>query len=360
MRSIAPLGFAETWDNVGLLVGSRQARVSHMMLTIDCTDEVIEEAVDSGAQMLVTYHPIMFHPINRITDDDQMGRLLLRALHHDLAIYSPHTALDAAPGGVTDWLADAVGSGYRRPLIPHETVARNQQVKIVSFVPAEAAERLRDALAHAGAGRIGQYTQCAFMSPGIGSFRGDPESRPAIGDAGALEHVEELRLEMVCSQSALPSLIATLREFHPYEEPAFDLYDLHPIPEQDIGAGRKVVLDQPATVGEIATRLKKHLKIGRVKVTDADKPVNVVGLVPGAGASLVETACAEECDLFVTGEMTHHQALAAELQGCSVILTGHTNSERGYLPLLRERLIAAVDGLSIDISVRDRTRFEVI
>lgn len=360
MKNIAPLGFAEEWDNVGLIVGSRAMDVTKMMLTIDCTDEVIEEAVAAGAQMLITYHPIMFHPVKRITDDDQMGRLLLRAMHHDLAVYSPHTALDAAPGGVTDWLADAVGSGYRRPLIPHETLPPSQAVKIVSFVPAEAAERLRDALAHAGAGRIGQYTQCAFMSPGIGSFRGDPGTRPAIGDAGALEHVEELRLEMVCSESALPSLIATLREFHPYEEPAFDLYHLHPVPEQDIGAGRKIVLDQPATVGEIANRLKSHLNISRAKVTDSEKEVNVVGIVPGAGASLVNTACDQGCDLFVTGEMTHHQALAAELRGCSIILTGHTNSERGYLRVLRERLLEAVDGISIDISQRDRTRFEVV
>ena len=156
-------------------------------------------------------------------------------------------------------------------------------------------------------------------------------------------------------------MVATLRQFHPYEEVPFDLYPLTPVPDLDAGVGRRVVLDQPATVGSIGELLKKHLRINRLKMTNPERTVGVVGFVPGSGADLIDTAIREAgCELFVTGEMKHHAALRAELMGCSIILTGHTNSERGYLPVLRERLTERVEEVEFIISKMDRSRFEVI
>ena len=361
LRDIAPLHFAEDWDNVGLLIGRSERMVTRAMLTIDLSEEILDEAIDQQVDFIVTYHPVLFRPVNRITDADPEGRLLLATMNNRISVYSPHTALDAAAGGVTDWLADAIGSGYRRPLVPHEHLPSTAEVKVVTFVPHDAVDRVRDALATTGAGKIGEYDHCSFSTPGTGSFRGGEGTHPIVGEPGQLEAVPEMRLEMVCSRTALPVMVATLRQFHPYEEVPFDLYPLTPVPDLDAGVGRRVVLDQPATVGSIGELLKKHLRINRLKMTNPERTVGVVGFVPGSGADLIDTAIREAgCELFVTGEMKHHAALRAELMGCSIILTGHTNSERGYLPVLRERLTERVEEVEFIISKMDRSRFEVI
>jgi len=361
MQDIAPLEYAESWDNVGLLIGRRADPVKHIMLTIDFTEEILAEAIELGADLVLTYHPIMFKPIQSITYADTYGRALLTTMRNGLAVYSPHSALDAAEDGITDWLADMVGSGYRRALIPFKSVSSRGQIKIVTFVPTDAADRLRDALASAGAGRIGEYEQCSFTSPGTGTFRGSEESHPTVGEPGQLVQTDEVRLEMICpSPKTLALLVTTLKQFHPYEEPAFDLYPLESVPSLHIGTGRKIVLDQPSTVGEVARDLKDHLGIAFTKVTDPDTEVTIIGIIPGSGSSVLDTALEQGCDLFITGEMSHHHAIVAESQNCSVILTGHTNSERGYLPILEKRINEKQPDLITSISKVDRSRFSVM
>lgn len=359
MERLAPPAYAETWDNVGLLVGDRAAPVTQTLLTIDFTEDVWREAVAAKADAVIAYHPLMFKPVQRLTGETAHGRVLLGAIRTGMAVYSPHTALDAAPDGMTDWLADAVGQGYRRPLAPHESLPASRAVKIVTFAPLDAVDRLRDALASVGAGHIGAYELCSFSVTGTGTFRGGATTRPAVGQAGVLERVEEARLEMVCPAAALHLVVAALRQFHPYEEPAFDLYPLRPAPLPNVGAGRRVVLDHPASVDEIAARVKAHLGIGFVVSTDPRRMAHNVAVVPGAGATLLEVALAQDCDLFITGEVTHHQALAAFSRGCSLILTGHTNSERGYLPILARRLVELLPSVEFRVSRVDRSLFEV-
>ncbi|MBL1218793.1 MAG: Nif3-like dinuclear metal center hexameric protein [Planctomycetes bacterium] len=360
MERIAPLRYAEDWDNVGLLIGDREDSVNRAMLTIDFTEEILAEAIEKKADLVITYHPVMFRPVQRITADNVAGRLLLHTMSHGIQLYSPHTALDATPGGVTDWLTDAIGTGYRRPLTPYQNLPENRQVKIVTFVPTNAADRLRDALASAGAGRIGDYEQCSFNVTGKGTFRGSQDTNPTVGRPGQLEVADEVRIEMVCAVKGLSILISTLKQFHPYEEPAFDLYPLHPIPSHKSGAGRRVVLDQPATVADVAVRLKDHLNIASAKITSPAREVKVIGIVPGSGSSVLDTAIEQGCDLFITGEMSHHRALEAEGLGCSIILTGHTNSERGYLPILADRLSADLPDLNTFVSETDRSRFTFV
>lgn len=360
MESLAPLAFAAPWDNVGLLVGRREAPISRVMLTIDLTAAVLDEAVSQRIDLICTYHPVMFKAIKQITGSRADGEVLLRAIKAGVAVYSPHTALDAAEGGLTDWLADAVGQGYRRPLVVSESLPPTQELKVVTFAPADVIDRLRDVMASAGAGRIGHYDHCSFVASGTGTFRGDASTHPAVGAKERFERVEEQRLEMVCPASSLHVLISTLKQFHPYEEPAIDVYPLRAIPLAKVGGGRKVVLDQPATVGDLAERLKKHLGIDAVKSTDPAKTVRQVALVPGSGGDFVETALAQECDLFITGELTYHVALSAWTRGCAVILTGHANSERGFLPILAGRLAERLDGVDVIMSRADRTFFEII
>jgi dinuclear metal center YbgI/SA1388 family protein len=366
MQSIAPLSLAESWDNVGLLVGSADRELAGpVLLAIDLTEKVLAEAVAAQASAIVSYHPPLWEPIKRITGETPRGRIILGAIEKGIAIYSPHTALDATPGGVTDWLCEGLSGGSEgkiagdcRALLPHLRREESQQVKIVTFVPEANIEEVRNALASGGAGIIGAYRVCSFAAAGEGTFLGDESTLPTVGKAGRLERVRELRLEMVCSRAALPVAMEVLMNFHPYEEPAVDIYDLLPRPERHAGPGRRLVLDQPATLAHLAERLKKHLGITVVNiagVSEQDRPVSSIGVCPGSGSSLVAAAKTDQCEVFVTGEMKHHEMLDALNSGVSLIIAGHTNTERGYLPRLAKKLEAGLPGVRTIVSRTDRS-----
>lgn len=372
MERIAPLRFAEDWDKVGLQVGSAAAPLAGpVLLTIDLTERVIDEAVGIGAAAVVSYHPPIFKALDSVTDRSPKERIVLTAARAGIAIYSPHTALDAAPGGVTDWLCEGLSAsgevgriaGDCRALEPHADARGDHRVKIVTFVPERDIEKVRNALASAGAGRIGEYSLCSFSTPGAGTFLGSDASSPAVGESGRLETVAERRLEMICPRPAVALALETLRRFHPYEEPAIDVYDLAPQPVRNVGAGRRLVLDQPATPRELGQRLRAFLGNARVQLAllgDQDKPVEILGVVPGAGESLASLARREGCQMFVTGEMRHHSVLASLHDGLHVLLAGHTNTERGYLPRLAARLKEELSGLETRISTRDRDPLVVL
>lgn len=372
MQSIAPLDYAEDWDKVGLLVGdSARAVRGPVLLTIDLSEAVMNEAIQLEAGAIIAYHPPIFEPLARITDATPRQRVILRALEHYIAIYSPHTALDAIPHGVTDWLCEGLSgstkpghiAGDCRALSPNEHLPQSQQVKIVTFVAAKEVETIRNALASAGAGRIGKYQVCSFTTEGTGTFLGDASTNPTVGSAEHLESVREARLEMVCSKSALPLALEILRKFHPYEEPAIDVYELKPQPKRGAGAGRRLTLDKPISIHDLAVRLKAWVGRDQVRYAlaasdtgvHADKHVSIIGVVPGAGGSLSRLARTEGCEVFVTGEMKHHDVLGALNAGMSVILGGHTSTERGYLPRLREEMIKRSPGLNVIVSSVDKT-----
>jgi len=366
MQTIAPLELASSWDNVGLLLGSGEHPLrGPVLLTIDLTERVLAEAIAMKASAVISYHPPIWEAIKRITADTPRGRILLGAMAAGIAVYSPHTALDAAPGGMTDWLseglsggADGTVAGDSRAIEPHIARSPTEQVKIVTFVPERSVDAVRSALATAGAGIIGEYQVCSFSTLGTGTFFGNDKSTPAIGQAGRLEHVPELRLEMVCSKAALALALETLSRFHPYEEPAVDVYELLGRPQRHHGPGRRVVLDQPATITQLAERLKKHLGIQVVNValaSEHDHPLTHIGVCPGSGASLAAAARADGCEVYITGEMQHHDVIAALHSGLSLILAGHTNTERGYLPRLARKLSTMLAGVEFRVSGVDKS-----
>ncbi len=365
MESIAPTSCAEPWDNVGLLIGRDEDELrGPALLTIDLTEPVLEEANRVGAGAVVAYHPPIFSSLKRLTGASGRQRVVLEAIRSGVAVYSPHTALDAVAGGVTDWLADGLlggdvgGGADRRPLAPWSEQSSSEQMKIVTFVPESSADDVRSGLAASGAGLIGAYRQCSFNVRGWGTFFGDEGTNPAVGEAGRLERAEEVRLEMVCSRKALPLALAMLNQLHPYEEPAVDVYALEGKPHRTVGSGRRLVLDQPTGLEELAGRLKSHAGARVVKVAPAGRSaVDKVGVVPGSGASLADAARADGCELFVTGEMKHHEVVAQVEAGMAVMLLGHTTSERGYLPTLASRLGEALPGLETRVSEEDRTPF---
>jgi len=373
MESIAPLAHAEPWDRVGLQLGVPDRAIGgSVMLTIDLTQRVLDEAIERGAGALIVYHPPIWNPLTKLTDETHTERLVRGAAEAGLALYTPHTALDAAPGGVTDWLCEGLSSprgeaaageirGDCRALVPGTGGQSSREVKIITFVPRDEVDQVRNALGSAGAGGIGRYMLCSFASPGEGTFLPQAGANPTIGEIGSLERVEEVKLEMVCARRALPLVVETLKHFHPYEEPAYDIVELVPEPLRRTGAGRRLVLDQPVTMGELVDRMKGHLDRARMRYALAgdDTPIRTIGVVAGSGGSFVDRARDEGCDAFVTGEMTHHEILAARQSGVSILLAGHTNTERGYLPRLAHRLHEIHPENDFVISEQDRDHITV-
>ncbi|HEV8247095.1 MAG TPA: Nif3-like dinuclear metal center hexameric protein [Polyangiaceae bacterium] len=351
LESLAPLSFAESWDNVGLLVEpelpSEGRPISRVLFTIDLTKAVLDEAERLAVELVVAYHPVIFKGLMRVRASQASETVVAGALARGIAVYSPHTACDAAPAGVNDWLAQAVGPGVVTPLVSAQRCTPGDEYKLVVFVPAESADTLRHALARAGAGVIGAYSDCSFNLQGTGTFFGHEGTDPAVGTAGKLERVDELRLEMVCHGRSLPGVARAIEEAHPYEEPAWDLYPLAPKPALGFGMGRAVELSEPAPLGELAARVKRHLGLDWLRVAACKRhaegaAIRRVAVCAGAGRSLFERAAG--FDLYLSGELGHHDVLAKNADGASVILCEHGNSERGFLPHFAARLARASEG----------------
>jgi dinuclear metal center YbgI/SA1388 family protein len=353
LERLAPLSLAEEWDNVGLLLEPSAAAlrpIKRVLLCIDLSERVLDEALATSADFLVAYHPPLFRGLKRLRASAADERVLLRALEAGLGVYSPHTALDAARGGVNDWLAGAFGPGRSTPLVAHASAA-SAEFKLVVFVPRPQVAALRHALAsELGAGVIGNYSECSYELDGRGSFFGSDAASPHVGSRGQLELVDEVRLEMRCPSSAVPGLARVIAAHHPYEEPAWDLYPLISTPSASspaLGAGRLLELATPISLMDAIARLKAHLGVATLRVAssgphDAGMPITRVAVCAGAGGSLFEKV--HSAELFVTGEMRHHDVLAKVRQGASVLLSEHTHTERGFLPNFARQLEAASRG----------------
>jgi dinuclear metal center YbgI/SA1388 family protein len=353
MEKIAPTRNAESWDNVGLIAGDPRQQVSAALLVIDYTDEVAREREGLGCNLVIAYHPPIFQAVRRLTAEN----LVYDAIRRGVAIYSPHTALDVAEGGTNDVLCDVMGVARRSPLKLAETKAT--QYKLVTFVPENALEAVSRALFQAGAGRIGQYTSCSFRSPGTGTFFGEEGTNPAVGQSGKLEVTQEVRVETVVPIAKIAAVIEALRKSHPYEEPAFDLNQLAAAPE-GVGQGRVGEFDQPVNRSELIERIKRGLELSHLLVAGPiDGAVTRVAACAGACGDLLDDAMRQKAELYLTGEMRHHDAIKAARAGLTVVCTLHSNSERVTLRRLKSRLEEALPGLAVHLTRADRDPFAI-
>src|SRR5437762_1706799 len=217
LERFAPTGRAAEWDNVGLILGERSANVTRIVTCLTVTPPVVEEAITSGANLIVTHHPMLFRPVQKLTDATPEGRMVLALLRAGIAVYSPHTSFDNCAGGINDLLAEKLGLTEVRPLRPYEGA---RQCKIVVFVPDSDLAKVSDAMFAAGAGQIGQYSQCSFRLAGTGTFFGSDAANPTVGEKGRREEVAEWRLEAICPEPDVEAAVAAVRQAHSYEEPA--------------------------------------------------------------------------------------------------------------------------------------------
>ncbi len=325
LRRFAPLELAEEWDNVGLLLGDSATQVRKVMTCLTVTPASAAEAVDEGAKLIVAHHPVLFKPTQRLTSENSDGRLLLPLLKAGVAIFSPHTAFDNTAGGINDILCRRIGLSNVQPLRRNSDLAK---CKIVVFVPDKDLGRVSDALFSAGAGVIGEYSQCSFRLAGSGTFFGSEEAKPTLGQKGRREEVSEWRLEVVCPEERVADAIRAMRKAHSYEEPAFDVYPLKPLPALG-GAGRVGDLPKPEALDAFARRVGQVLRAKGVQVIgESNRKVRRIAVACGAGGSFVGDCRQAEADVFLTGELRFHDQLAAEARGLAVVLPGHYATER--------------------------------
>ncbi|GAF76375.1 unnamed protein product [marine sediment metagenome] len=359
LDDIAPPALAQSWDNVGMLIGDRSAKCQRILLCIDLTPPVLDEAISNKCQFIVSYHPPLFQPITRIVaHSSDTDAIIHRAIKHGIATYSPHTALDAAEGGTNDVIA---GLCKLTEVEPFEFVATGKcEYKVTTFVPPGQLDKVASAMFDAGAGHIGDYQQCSYRTRGEGTFFGTQSTHPRLGRKGRLERVAETRLEMLCPDRCLPEVIAALRQSHPYEEPAFDIYPLHP--EPIAGIGRVGQLPPATTLGSLAQSLYKatQSKVMTIVGPSRTKICRAAVCVGAAGREPLEKSRSADCDVIVTGEIRHHDALTILRNHKTAIALGHWESERPVLKPLAKRLTTMLEGISIIISKRDTGPFNVL
>lgn len=301
--------WAQDWDAVGLTCGDPSAPVRRVLLAVDPTLAVADEAIAWGADVLLTHHPLLLRGIHSIATSSSKGVVLHRLVRSNVALLTAHTNADSADPGVSDALASALGLVEVRPLAP----MTESLDKIITFVPHDRTDAVLDALASAGAGRIGNYDRCGYLSEGTGTFRPLPGATPAVGEVGTVEQVPETRLEMVLPRQSRAAVVAALRRAHPYEEPAFDVVELAGFDARR-GLGRVGRLVEPETLEDFVGRVAAALPptVAGVRASgDPDRLVSAVAVCAGAGDSLLSTAARAEVDAFVTADLRHHPATEA-------------------------------------------------
>lgn len=375
-RRVASEMLAEDWDQVGIHLAGNGKPIKKALMCIDLTPAVLDEAIQQKCQLIVAYHPPIFHPLKRLADRDWKEKMLAKAVRKGIAVYSPHTALDAVRPGMNDWLCEGLGKAGTRWSIGSPKEGPSGKYKVVVYVPHEEADSVRKAMFDAGGGSIGRYHDCSFNLDGTGTFTGEKGTNPTIGKPGKPEQVEETRIEMVCDRYFLPYALKACRAAHPYEEPAIDVFQLMrepPLEEEEQTPGRVIVLDYPVPAKTLVSRVKRVLGQKKIKASipqvygdpmyrEDGEPSNVIQTIAvcvGAGGSLFEKY--PLADAYITGEMQHHQILDLYQQGKVVILAGHTNTERPFLKNYRQALIDA-GGAKIDwhISEADRAPMYII
>ena len=358
LEQIAPIALAQSWDNVGLLAGDPNAVVRRVMLCIDLMPAVVAEAIDADVQLIVAYHPPIFKPMARLlANSRETDSQVFDCIAAGIAIYSPHTAYDAAEGGTNDVIAELCGIDPRT-CEPLEFVDQpgKRSCKLVIFTPISATERVAEAVSSAGAGVIGEYRRCSFRVPGTGSFQGSDATQPAVGQAGVYEQVDEIRLETVVPHGGLPAVIDALRASHPYEEPAFDIYPLDPSPVR--GIGRVGRLPRPITLIALARKLKKAAQAPVVQIVgEKDKLVRRAVILVGAAGSLPFRVGLGSDDVVITGEIRHHDALTIRRHGAAAVALGHWSSERPGLRRLADRMGDVMPSLDVQLSEADQEPF---
>ncbi|MBX2940907.1 MAG: Nif3-like dinuclear metal center hexameric protein [Cyclobacteriaceae bacterium] len=333
LDGIAPGAYQESYDNSGLITGNPEWEVKGVLVTLDCIEIVVEEAIQQKCNLIIAHHPIVFKGLKRLTGKNYVERTIIKAIKNDIAIYAIHTNLDNVLTGVNYKIAEKIGLSDLKILAPKP----NTLAKLVTFIPKDAASTVLEALHEAGAGNIGNYKNCSFRITGTGSFQPTDKANPHIGKAGKLEQVEEIRAELIFPSVLENKIITALKKSHPYEEVAYYLTPLNN-DNQEVGSGIIGTLATPIEPKAFLERLKVVMNTACIRFTALPKkPINRVAICGGAGSFLLSIAKAQGADAFVSADFKYHEFFDAEGQ-ILIADIGHYESEQFTKDLLKEVL----------------------
>ncbi|WP_143965502.1 Nif3-like dinuclear metal center hexameric protein [Gordonia zhaorongruii] len=322
-----PPALAESWDAVGLVCGDPAETADRVLVCVDVTDAVVDEAIATGAELIVAHHPLLLRGVNGVPADSPKGRLIHRLIRAKCALYAAHTNADKARPGVSDALADALGLIGTRPLAAEPAATLD---KWVVMVPEANVDQVSEAMFAAGAGSIGDYRDCRWGVVGTGQFMPQAGASPAIGGIGELARVDEERVEIVAPRRVRTAVLDALRGAHPYEEPAFDVFEQARV-DSDVGLGRVGTLPAPMRLDEFVAHVSASLPTAAWPVRAAGDPgelVEIIAVCGGAGDSLIDTATAAGADAYVTGDLRHHVVDEARRAGAPALVdAGHWSTE---------------------------------
>jgi len=345
IEEFAPLSYQESWDNCGLLVGNSEQIVNKVLLTLDVTEAVVSEAIEEQAQMIVCHHPLMITGARQLTGKTDAERAIALAIKNDVAIYAAHTNIDSAPGGVSYRMAAKLGLSDLQVLSP---LGGGLQ-KLVTFIPANHFEQVRQAIFDAGAGHIGNYDSCGYSIEGKGSFRALDGASPYVGVSGELHTEPEIRFEAVFPTYLNRQIVAAIGNSHPYEKPAFDVYALQNT-DNRAGLGIVGVLPEPVSELQFLKKLKEIFLVPFIRHTNLrGKEIQKVALCGGSGSSLLPNAIGGNADVFVAGDFKYHQFSDAE-HDILVADIGHFESEQFVKEIFYEILSKNFSNFAVSFS----------
>ncbi len=319
-EQFSPKSYAVEGDKVGLQVGTLNKPIKKVMIALDVLETVVDEAIDNDVDLIIAHHPVIFKPIKALRTDTGYGRTIEKLIKHNITVYAAHTNLDVAPGGVNDMMADALELTDLRVLVETDT---DPLMKLVVFVPEEQADNVRQALGGAGAGYIGNYSHCTFNSLGTGAFKPEEGTDPFIGEKGKMEFVDEVKIETVYHASQQKKVIQAMTKAHPYEEVAYDLYQIAS-PGKPLGLGRIGYLENELTLDEFAEKVKLAFDVKGLRVVgEGNRKVKKVAVLGGDGNKYTFQAIRQGADVYVTGDLYYHVAHDAMVEGLAMVDPGH-------------------------------------
>lgn len=347
LEQLAPCHLAESWDNVGLMVGSKDEEVQKVICALDVNEAVVDEAIQTGAKCIVSHHPFFFAPLKKLNLDDTKGKMIKKLIQNNIAVYSMHTNYDIASGGLNDYLCHLLN--LEDVTILRQTGSR-AFCKVVIYVPTTHLEVVRTQIIKENSCTIGNYMGCTFSGEGEGSFVPLEGSNPFIGAVGAVEKVKENKIEFMAYKDEVPYLVNKIKSVHPYEEMAYDVYDLVHLNEA-IGLGRVGTYKEPISLEDLILKIKKVFNIPYVRVTETgDKLIQKVAICSGSGSDFIKDA-AYKADVYITGDMQFHKGQMAQEMGIPVIDIGHYASENIAMQHICQYLRENLKDIEVNCSV---------
>ena len=333
LETFAPQAYQEEYDNSGLITGNQQDEAKGAIITLDCIEEVIDEAIEKEVNLIIAHHPIVFRGLKKITGNNYIERTIIKAIKNDIAIYAIHTNLDNISSGVNRKISDKLGLVHTKILRPKNNTLK----KLTTFIPKENTEYVLSALHEAGAGNIGNYKKCSFRMEGTGTFLPSEEANPTLGEIGQLENVNENRIEVIFPMYLKTKILNTLFKAHPYEEVAYYLHDLENI-NKEVGSGMIGELPKSMKSSEFLDHVKLNLDTKVIRHTAlVKKHIKKVALCGGSGSFLLRDAISNGADIFISGDFKYHEFFDAENR-IIIADVGHYESEQFTKELIYEKI----------------------